>query len=62
MTMISHIAMLEEKHSKLESLITSESHRPLPDFDVIRTLKKQKLILKEELTRLSLKPERFDAA
>lgn len=61
MAIIAHLTMLEEKHGKLESLIFEESHRPMPDFSLIQTLKKQKLLLKEEIARLRV-PERFDAA
>ncbi len=52
MSLFTHLSMLEEKHGKLERLITDETVRPLPDFPLIQTLKKQKLLLKEELLRL----------
>ena len=63
MSMTTHVAMLQDKHGKLEGMIHDETHRPMPDFGLIQTLKKQKLILKEELERLRLQAsERFDAA
>ncbi len=54
--------MLEDKHGKLEQLISDESVRPLPDFPLIQTLKKQKLLLKEELLRLRAHAHHHDAA
>jgi len=55
--------MLQDKHVKLETMIGDENHRPQPDFGLLQTLKKQKLLLKEELERLRLLSEkRFDAA
>lgn len=63
MSFFTHVAMLEEKHGKLEQMINDESIRPLPDFSLIQTLKKQKLLLKEELLRLQhLQAGRHDAA
>jgi len=57
------MSMLEEKHGKLEQMISDEAVRPLPDFSVIQTLKKQKLLLKEELRRVrELAGIRHDAA
>lgn len=54
MTLATHVSSLEDKHYRLEGLIEEESARPMPDFTVIQTLKKQKLYVKEELARLSL--------
>lgn len=55
--------MLQDKHIKLESLIGDESHRPYPDLGLLQTLKKQKLILKEEIERLrQLEAKRLEAA
>lgn len=55
--------MLQEKHSKLENLIGDENHRPSPDLSMLQTLKKQKLLLKEEIERLrTLGAPRLDAA
>jgi len=44
--------MVQEKHSKLETKIADEWVRPSPDLSMIQTLKKQKLLLKEELERI----------
>lgn len=62
MSLFTHLSMLEEKHGKLEHLISEEAVRPLPDFSLIQTLKKQKLLLKEELLRLRGLSDRHDAA
>jgi hypothetical protein len=63
MTLQAHYAMVQEKHVKLEGMIEVELHRPLPDIGMLQTLKKQKLLLKEELERIrSLERQRLDAA
>ncbi len=63
MTVHAHLAMLHDKHDKLETLITDENHRPSPDLSLLQTLKKQKLLLKEEMERLrQLGDPRRDAA
>ncbi len=63
MTVRAHLAMLQDKHSKLETIIHDENHRPSPDLNMLQTLKKQKLLLKEEIERLRLLGEpRLDAA
>lgn len=48
----SHVSALELKHAGIERLIEDELSRPLPDDVRLQTLKKQKLRIKEELTRL----------
>ena len=53
MSLAAHVTMLKDKHVKLEGMIDDESHRPMPDFTVIQTLKKQKLLIKEELERIA---------
>ena len=63
MSLSTHLAMLQDKHVKLETVIGDEAHRPQPDFGLLQTLKKQKLLLKEEMERLRLQSEeRIDAA
>ena len=46
-----HLAALEAKHAGLEARIDSELHRPVPDSTALAALKKQKLRIKEEMTR-----------
>lgn len=43
---------LREKHEELDHQIEKEENRPLPDYAEVHTLKKQKLRLKDELTRM----------
>ncbi|MDR3499602.1 MAG: DUF465 domain-containing protein [Parvibaculum sp.] len=55
MALESHIAELRDRHTALEREIESEIHHPASDDLHIAELKKQKLRLKEEIERLSLK-------
>lgn len=52
MSLVTHLNMLEDKHTKLEGMLAGETLRPMPDFSVIQTLKKQKLLIKEEMERI----------
>lgn len=51
MNSAAHIEALKEKHSALDAAIHQETCRPQPDEDMIQTLKKQKLLLKDEIKR-----------
>ncbi len=51
MNSAAHIEALKDKHSALEAAIRQETRRPQPDEDAINTLKKQKLLLKDEIQR-----------
>lgn len=63
MTLHAHYEMVQEKHHKLEASITEELHRPSPDLILLQTLKKQKLLLKEEMERIrAIEIKRLDAA
>lgn len=44
-------AYLEREHARLEALIADENRRPRPDDIEITRLKKQKLMVKEQLDR-----------
>ncbi|MBS4045323.1 MAG: YdcH family protein [Ferrovibrio sp.] len=46
-----HLDTLVEKHHALQAAIDDESHRPLPDQVRVTQLKREKLKLKEEITR-----------
>ena len=48
----SHSTALMAKHARLDAQITNESHRARPDELLIGMLKKQKLRLKEAISRL----------
>ena len=54
MTMEDRVETLRARHARLEHEIDDEIHRPLPDTIHITELKRQKLRIKEEITRLSL--------
>lgn len=47
----SHAATLTAKHARLDAQILSEKNRPAPDEMLVAMLKKQKLRIKEALTR-----------
>jgi len=51
-----HIEALKAKHASLEHAIVEENSRPHPDDDAICSLKKRKLQIKDEITRLSTRP------
>ncbi len=53
MTTASHLSELEKKHATLEKAIDVEVHRPAPDSLRLVDLKKQKLRIKEEITRIA---------
>lgn len=52
MTVASHLQELNRKHENLSSLVEKEERNPATDHLKIANLKKQKLRLKEEITRL----------
>ena len=52
MSLQSRIESLMDKHASLESLITSEDHRPQPNTMELTRLKLEKLRVKEEMERL----------
>jgi hypothetical protein len=47
-----HSSALTAKHAGIEAKIASEIRRPAPDLTLVARLKKQKLRLKEALSRL----------
>lgn len=53
MTVTSHIAELKKKHEHLSDMVMRAQRSPGTDDLQIAELKKQKLKLKEEITRLS---------
>ena len=53
MSLDSHIKELEAKHHALEAKIEQELAHPAPDDLAIAELKRQKLRIKDELTRLA---------
>lgn len=53
MTIASHLQELRRKHESLSHSVTWEQRQPSADMMKIAEMKKQKLRLKEEITRLS---------
>ena len=53
MSTVDHIESLRAKHASLEQAIHQETTRPYPDDDTVCSLKKRKLQIKDEITRLS---------
>jgi hypothetical protein len=47
-----HVSALQAKHAGLEARISEENQRPLPDMARLARLKKEKLRVKEEISRL----------
>ena len=56
MSTVDHIEALKAKHASLENAITTEAKRPHPDDDVVCSLKKRKLQIKDQINRLSAPP------
>lgn len=55
MSLQAHIDSLSEKRAALKQRITEESNHPSPDFALITQLKKQNLLLKEEVRQCLVK-------
>ncbi len=53
MSASSHISQLRQKHEALSKKIEDEQQRPGSDDLQITAMKRQKLLLKEEITRLA---------
>lgn len=47
-----HINALNKKHADLDEKIQNEENRPAPDSTILHELKKEKLVLKDEMVRL----------
>ena len=48
----SHVDALQTKHAGLDARLRAEMARPAPDAAMIQDIKKQKLKIKEEISRL----------
>ena len=46
-----HLASLNARHASLEKSLATETRRPLPDQARLAELKREKLRIKEEITR-----------
>jgi hypothetical protein len=47
-----HLATLNARHAALEASVNAENRRPMPDQARLAQLKREKLKLKEEISRL----------
>lgn len=47
------VESLKEKHAHLEFQLERELQRPSPDQEVVRDMKRRKLVLKDELQRIT---------
>lgn len=47
-----HFNALTKKHAALDEKIHNEENRPAPDSTILHELKRDKLILKDEMTKL----------
>lgn len=56
MSMTSHIAELERKHQALDKQISEEMNHPNKNTTKIAQMKRQKLVLKDEILRLKASP------
>ncbi|MBT5188030.1 MAG: DUF465 domain-containing protein [Kordiimonadaceae bacterium] len=48
-----HIDALSRKHAALDEQIHQEENRPAPDSSILYELKKEKLIIKDEMSRFN---------
>ncbi len=55
MSLTKYLSNLRTKHDQLEDDIKQEMTRPLPNFNLITNLKKQKLRTKDLINRLTFK-------
>lgn len=58
MTIEAHLSAIDEKRVTLKQQIQEEMHRPMPNFQKIKDLKKQNLKLKEEALYCYLEQKR----
>lgn len=49
-----HIDALSRKHAALDEKIHVEENRPVPDSTILHELKREKLVLKDEMARLQI--------
>lgn len=56
MSLHDRVESLKAKHAALESALEYEARRPLPDTSQIHDLKRKKLQIKDELSRIGSGP------
>ena len=53
MALEQHLETLKKRHTEIDLKILAENARPSPDAKFLSQLKRQKLILKDDINRLS---------
>jgi hypothetical protein len=46
------VETLKTEHARLEARLNEEAHRPLPDDDMIKRIKREKLRIKDKIASL----------
>ncbi len=59
MTMQDYVESVRSKHALLEQQIDDELHRPLPDQSILTRLKREKLKIKDEISRINGAPPKI---
>ncbi len=54
MSIKERVSSLQEKHASLEQNLMDENRRPAPDSVAIKSIKREKLNIKDELERIRL--------
>ena len=52
MSIQERVSSLQEKHASLELDLMDENRRPMPDIVTIKTIKREKLNIKDEIERI----------
>lgn len=52
MTNPASVETLKTEHARLEARLNEEAHRPLPDDDMIKRIKREKLRIKDKIASL----------
>ena len=52
MTNPASVDTLKTKHAKLEARLNEETHRPMPDAEAIKEIKREKLRIKDQIMSL----------
>lgn len=52
MSIRDRLEALHARHTSLEALLEDEVHRPLPNAEEVSRIKREKLKLKDEITRI----------
>ena len=53
MSLDGRLEALRSKHATIDQVLAKEEHRPYPDSTTITRLKREKLRLKDEISRLA---------